>query len=263
MLADWIIGHFPPAYDKMTYLEPFFGSGAVFFSKKPSKVETINDIDAQVINLFRVIRENHEELCRLVEMTPWARAEYEESYEMTGDPLEDARRFLVRAWQAHGSSLHHRHGWRNDTIVESRGTSYTPTWRQLPARILAVVDRLKGAQIENRPALELIKRHNHRSVLIYADPPYVHETRSKRRYYAHEMLDEDHIDLLTALNEHEGPVLLSGYENGLYDEYLAGWHKSATKGFSNSGKDTLEILWLNEKAKAGLSKLSLFDMKEG
>ena len=96
-LAKWIIEQMPPY---KVYLEPYFGSGAILFNKEPKGIETVNDIDGNVVNLFKVIREKPLELARLIELTPWARDEYLQSYEKTGDSLEDARRFLVRCWQA-------------------------------------------------------------------------------------------------------------------------------------------------------------------
>lgn len=101
-LAVWILERMPPHEQ---YVEPFFGSGAVFFRKQPSRLETINDLDGDVVNLFRVIREAPEELAAAAWATPWAREEYEASYERPGglDPAERARRFLVRCWQSHGS----------------------------------------------------------------------------------------------------------------------------------------------------------------
>lgn len=166
-LAQWIVNHITA---HTTYLEPYFGSGAVFFAKKPSAIETINDLDGNVVNLFKVIRDNPHELAALVEMTPWARDEYYAAYELTGDPLEDARRFLVRMWQAYGAKSSDRCGWRND-IQGRKGTSCPKQWRRIPKQIPAVAERLKDAQIENQPALELIARYRYREVLIYADPP--------------------------------------------------------------------------------------------
>ena len=99
-IVKWILGFMP---EHEVYLEPFFGSGAVFFNKRPARIETINDIGSDVVNLFRVIRTKTDELAALIEMTPWARDEYLESYYKTGDELEDARRFLVRCWQAYGT----------------------------------------------------------------------------------------------------------------------------------------------------------------
>lgn len=246
-LAEWIISHFPP---HTVYLEPFFGSGAVFFTKPPSKVETINDIDGQVVNLFRVIRERPEELAALVEMTPWAREEYYASYELTGDPLEDARRFLVRCWQAHGAKRGERTGWAHQVRAEPDGIA-PKRWRQLRQRILAVAERLKYAQIEQRPALELIPRYAHREALIYADPPYPLSTRAGH-LYAHEMSNQDHIALLDALDAHPGPVVLSGYACELYDRRLAHWARATRKTFKEKGQTAEEVLWLSPVCAAAL-----------
>lgn len=242
-LAKWIVSHLPK---HTTYLEPFFGSGAVFFNKIPSHVETINDLDGQVVNLFRVMRERAEELAALVEMTPWSRKDYYASYEPAEDPLEDARRFLVRMWQAYGAMSAHRTGWRSD-VQGRQNTSCARVWRQLPARILAVADRLKDAQIEHRPALEVIEAYRYPDVLIYADPPYSLDTRSGR-IYRHEMTDADHLDLLDALDKHPGPVLLSGYACTLYDDRLQHWGRKTARAIAEGGRERQEVLWLNPVA---------------
>jgi len=242
-LAKWIISYFPP---HTTYLEPFFGSGAVFFNKKPSKVETINDIDGNVVNLFKVVRDRPEELARLIEFTPWARDEYYASYEKTGDELEDARRFLVRCWQAFGTRTNCRTGWRND-VQGRRGTSCVKQWRALPKTIQAVTERLKDAHIENLPALQLIKRHAYKSVLIYADPPYPLQARSGKMY-AHEMSDQDHIELLDALDNHPGPVIISGYSCELYDNRLSHWTRKTKPALAEKGQIREEVIWINPVA---------------
>lgn len=239
-LADWIVGHLP-AHE--VYLEPFFGSGAVFFTKAPSRMETINDLDGRLVNFFRVLRDEPAALVRAVEFTPWSRAEYELSYEVSPDPVEDARRFAVRCWQAFGSSTGTRVGWRND-VQGKLGRSTCHTWADLPDRIVAVTQRIRGVQIENRPALEVIARHAYANVLIYADPPYVTATR-RDRLYAHEMTDADHRALIAALVTHPGPVLLSGYRCELYDELLAGWHSIDRTMLAEKGQTRVECLWLN------------------
>jgi len=242
-LADWIDSYIPP-HD--VYLEPFFGSGAVFFNKLPSQLETINDINGDVVNLFRILRDSPDELARLIELTPWAREEYLASYEPTDNELERARRFMVRCWQARATRIGFATGWRHD--VKGRlNTSCPRTWNELPTVIQAVAGRLKLAQIEQQPAIELIQRYAYPGVLIYADPPYPVSTR-QRNIYAEEMTDADHVELLNVLKAHPGPVLLSSYENELYNEYLSGWRKTVKQSQAEAGKIATEVLWLNEHA---------------
>lgn len=251
-LAEWIISFMPP---HTTYLEPFFGSGAVFFNKAPSKVETINDIDGNVVNLFRVIREQPEELAALIEMTPWARDEYYASYEKTGDSLEDARRFLVRCWQARSASTCGKTGWCNDVQGLSY-TTYTKRWsRLLPERIMQSAIRLKNAYIENTHYLELIKLH--KNALVYADPPYLLNTRASKMY-AYEMTDADHIELLEALDAHPGPVLLSGYACELYDTRLKHWRRETIKAQAEKGQIREEVLWINPLAARAQRQIRIF-----
>jgi DNA adenine methylase len=243
-IADWIISYLPP---HTHYLEPYFGSGAVFFNKPPSNVETINDIDGQVVNLFRVLREQPDELVRLIEFTPWSRQEYYESYTLTGDPLEDARRFLVRCWQGHGTRTNSRTGWRNK-VTDAKTTDYVAIWARLPRRITAIGSRLKNVQVENTPAVDLIQRNNADNVLIYADPPYNLNTRSGPMY-AHEMNDADHEELLEVLDKHPGPVLLSGYANPMYDERLKHWDRVTKRALAEKGKERTEVLWINPQGR--------------
>lgn len=186
---------------------------------------------------------------------PISRDEYYASYEQTGDELEDARRFLVRCWQAYGAKTSYRAGWRCDVRINSNA-SRTKTWRSLPSRILAIVDRLRYAQIENQPAAQIIKRFKSPKVLIYADPPYVLSTRSQR-LYKHEMDDDDHLELLDLLDAHPGPVLLSGYDCLLYSKRLKHWTKRTKIAVTERGYRE-EVLWINPVAADLLSSFRLF-----
>lgn len=244
-----------------TYLEPFFGSGAVFFNKEKSPIETINDLDSSVVNLFKVIRDHSEELAYKIKFTPLSREEYYQSYE-DPDPkesdIEQARRFLVRCWQAIGAKTSDRTGWRS--LIASNGPDTAKDWDRLPQKILLVADRLKQAQIENQPASKLIERYKRDDVLIYADPPYILETRTKR-HYKHELTTEDHVELLKLLNDHPGPVLLSGYEHDLYNDLLNKWHKQSISVLAEAGAKRQEVLWINPVAATqGYYQESLFNM---
>lgn len=245
-MAQWIISHFPPF---QSYVEPYFGSGSVFFSLPVApRHAVLNDKSKHIVNLFEVMRTRCDELCMMVELTPWARDEYAISDELTGDPLEDARRFLVRCWQAHGTRLNSKTGWRHNGSKEGKWKQEYQIWNQLPSRIVAVAQRLKRAEIENRDAMEIIERFAHNTAcLLYVDPPYVLSTRSGAMY-EHEMNNADHIQLLEALNRHTGMVVLSGYDHPLYDAMLAGWQRLSIDTLIEKGNIRTESLWLNEKA---------------
>lgn len=243
-MAPALVASFPP---HVAYLEPFFGGGSVFFTKAPSRLETLNDLDGMVVNLFRVMRDRPGDLARAVALTPYAREEYLVSYEPpTGDELEDARRFLVRTWQTRSAQTGGRAGWRwvIDPIARNAASH---EWSDLPDRILASAGRLKLAQIERRPALEIIALHAHPDTLIYADPPYPLATRYKK-LYKHEMTDADHAALLDALDAHPGPVVLSGYACPLYDDRLGHWQREEIAATAEGGRARTEIVWRNTKA---------------
>lgn len=242
-IADWIIEKMPEHH---SYLEPYFGSGAIFFNKEPSNIETINDIDEDVINLFKVIRNNTEELIKKITYTPYSRKEYDSAFivDKQDDDIELARKFLIRCWQGIGSHSKYKSGWKND--VQGRERAYAVrNWYRLPDRIYDIIDRLKEVQIENIPAVELIKRFNSEKVLIYADPPYLMNTRMKNMY-KYEMTDEQHKELLEALLQHKGPAMISGYDNDIYNKYLKNWNKYQINNLAEHGIKRIETLWIKK-----------------
>ncbi len=241
--APWIIGQFPR---HAHYLEPFFGSGIVLMNKPPAAHEVVNDLDDNVVNLFRVIRECGDQLADLVEMTPYARAEYELcKSEYSHDPVEQARRFVVQCWQGHGSSAGGRGaGWKNGG-QHGANQMVAQTWQRVPDRIRAVIERMRGVEIEHRPALEVIERYGTEDTLIYADPPYPKSTRNGRFYVHDDMTDADHLALLDVLDAHLGPVVLSGYHCALYDGRLAHWQMRERRVQAEKGNTRTEVLWLN------------------
>lgn len=241
-IAKWIISFFPEHH---SYLEPFFGSGAVLFNKSRSNIETVNDLDGNVVNLFEWIRKDPEKLAREIYLTPYARQVYDEAFSAVSEgSLQKAVNFYIRLNMGHGfRTTGEKVGWKND--VQGREKAYAAMdWKQLPEKIMQAAERLRGVQIENRPAVELIERFNYPNVLVYADPPYVLGTRHGKQYRC-EMEDKDQNDLLDVLLSHKGPVLLSGYDNDLYNDRLEGWHREETFCHSQSCSRKREILWMN------------------
>lgn len=241
-MASWIISHFP---DHHSYLEPFFGSGAILFNKTRSHIETVNDLDGNVINLFEWIKNDPEKLAREIYYTPYARQVYEQTYgQEPEDSLGRAVNFYIRLNMGHGfRTTGEKVGWKND--VQGRERAYAAQdWMHLPEKIYQAAERLRGVQIENLPAVDLIQRFNYSNVLIYADPPYVLSTRHGKQYRC-EMDDRAHEELLDMLLAHKGPVLISGYDNDLYNDRLRGWCREETVGQNMATGKTREIIWMN------------------
>lgn len=241
-LADWIISFIPKHH---SYLEPFFGSGAVLLRKPRSNIEMVNDLDNRVVNLFECIRDNPQRLARMIYMTPYARVEYEKAYiETPEDKFEEALYFCIRLNMGHGfRTTGERVGWKND--VQGRERAYAAMdWCSLPERIIQSAERLRGVQIENRPAAELIERFNFENVFIYCDPPYMLNTRHGKQYRC-EMDDKDHEILLRLLLKHKGTVLISGYDTDLYRDMLGHWNRYEHTAYTQTSKKKREVLWMN------------------
>ena len=232
-----------------TYVEPFFGSGAVLFNKQLSDIETVNDLDSNVVNLFHCIQEDSQNLARMVMSTPFSREVYELSYGNTDsleNPYAKAVNFLVQCWQGHGfRSNGYKVGWKNDVVGRERSYALW-NWYRLPTWIIEIAERFRMVQIENRPAMELIEKYNYNNVFMYIDPPYLLSTRSGKQY-KHEMSAADHEELLKALQQSKAKIMISGYESELYDDYLIKWEKKQFSSCAEHGKPRMETVWMNYK----------------
>lgn len=257
-LAPWIVAQFPP---HRVYVEPFGGAASVLLRKPRSYAEIYNDLDGDVVNLFRVLRSARAgELIEALRLTPFARAEFEESYVATDDPVERARRLIVRSQMGFGSDGHNieiRTGFR----ANSNRSSTTPAhdWVNYPDALARIVARLAGAVVECRDAAEVMARHDGPDTLHYVDPPYLPATRSQKsrrgkvRYhaYAHEMTDADHERLLAFLPGLQGAVVLSGYPSAMYDDALPGWSRLERRALADGARERTEVMWINPAAHAG------------
>ncbi len=244
-IAPWIISHMPGHH---SYVEPYFGCGAVLFTKAPSAIETVNDLDGDVVNFFQVVKDpgSRRALQDWISYTPYARQVYDDVYAAEPkDAVERAGYFAVRSMQGHGFRMTgEKSGWKKD--VYGRENAYTVrNWNILPECIAGMAYRLKQVQIENRPALEVIREFNHENVLMYLDPPYIMSTRGGRKQYRHEMSDQDHLDLLETITGSKAKIMISGYDCELYDFYLGDWNKAKIAARTQSNKHRTETLWMN------------------
>lgn len=248
-MAKEIVSIMPP---HRSYLEPFFGSGAVLFNKPPSAIETVNDIDGDITNFFKVLREQPDELAEAISLTPYSREVFDDAHKNRGtDPFDRAYRFAIRSKMGHGFKTNQKTGFKIDVYARER--SYcVGCWNRLPGDIREAAVRLKEVQIENQPALDLIRKFNHSNVLIYADPPYLLNTRGGKQY-RYEMSEQEHLDLLAVLIQHKGYVILSAYPSEMYERELRGWSKFTRKSHNQNNDQRTEVLWSN------FSIPSLFD----
>ena len=243
-IAHWIISKFPQHH---SYLEPFFGSGAVLFTKPRSNIETVNDLDGEVVNLFKWIRRDPERLANEIFWTPYSRDVYEEAFsgmKTESDSFQRAVNYYTYMMMGYGFRTNgNKTGWKID--LQGREKSYAANmWCDAPRKILQAAERLRGVQIENRPAVQLIRRFNFPNVLVYADPPYLMETRYGEQYRM-EMSEQDHLELLECLMNHKGPVLLSGYRSDLYCNTLRDWHFESIVCRNQRADAAEECLWMN------------------
>ena len=257
LAAPWVISCFP---QHRAYLEPCAGGASVLARKRPCEVEVINDANGRVVNFFQQLRDNAAELIRRVELTPWAEDEYRECQRPADDAVEDARRLYVTSWQSVHGVGSDRSGWRwmADPDVR-RGLSPSVDW--ITNDLTAFAQRLRRVHIMNRDALAVIRRMQViDSCLIYFDPPYTLERRTRRDGYgAFEVTEEWHAEAAELLRRHAGYVVVSGYSSPLYEQlYEAhGWRRIDRAFQGNSGSMRVESLWLNPATQAALDHAEL------
>jgi DNA adenine methylase len=250
---DWLLPLLP---DATHYCEPFGGSAAVLLNREPAPVETYNDIDGEVVNFFRVLRDQQEALIQSIGLTPFSREEFRKA--IAADPnlsdLERARCFFIRARQVRtGLAQTASEGrWAHCKLTSRAGMAGAVSrWLGSVEGLSEIVQRLLRVQIENDRAIDVIKRYDSPETLFYCDPPYPHDSRGDRNAYAFEMTDEEHRDLAKVLKNVGGKVALSGYDCSLMQELYGDWHcLKAPEKLCHSIKTTRqEVLWVNFETK--------------
>lgn len=260
-LAPWVLTFFPP---HRIYVEPFGGGASLLMRKPRSYGEVYNDLESEVVNVFRVLRDpvHAEQLKRMVELTPFARDEFFAAYQPSDCRIQRAHNMIIRAYMGFGSASMtrtHKTGFRSNS--NRSGTTPAHDWANWPKQISDFTTRLQGVVIENRHAAEVIDQHDTPETLHYIDPPYPWGTRQgmgegrSNHAYKHEMSDEDHTELSELLHRVVGMVIISGYPCDLYDKELyRGWKRHERKHFADGARERTEVIWLNDAAANALNK---------
>lgn len=251
-LADQIADVLP---EHTHYVEPFAGSLAVLLAKPRSKMETVNDLDGDLMNFWRVLRDQPQDLARVMDLTPHSRAEQTIAYGLTDcDDLERARRVWVLLSQGRGSTLR-KTGWRFYRDPAGSSCSMPDYLSAYTERVPPVATRIHGVSLECRDALEVVREYGkHPNVLLYCDPPYLATSRNSTNY-RHEMATADqHAELADALRSVKASVVLSGYHSPLYEDLYDGWHRAEMAAWTGNGirgeatktdGNRVEVLWSN------------------
>lgn len=255
-LAPWLLSMFPP---HRTYVEAFGGAASVLLQKPRSKAEVYNDLDDEVVNVFRVLRDplSAAVLRRRLYLTPFARTEFQCGYEPPTDAIDAAAKMITRSFMGFGSASTtrmHQTGFRSSSQRSKTG-SPTPAqdWANWPEQVPLFIERLRTVCIENRDAAVVMAQHDAPTTLHYVDPPYVPATRSSLKhkglqrghYYKHDMDDAGHRRLAEVLRSLSGMVIVSGYRSALYEELYGDWQRLDRNHRADGGRARVESVWMN------------------
>lgn len=239
-ISGWVLSHFPK---HRVYTEAFGGAASCLLRKERSYAEIYNDLNGELVNLFRVVRDNGEELLRKIKLTPFSRQEMLEAYDHSIDPVEQARRTIVKANMGHGSdSLYRQNGFRGS--VNRAGSTPSHDWASYPSALARIIERFQGVVIESMEAVGVLEKYDSPDTLHYVDPPYLAETRQARHGYVHELTDLDHCAMSEVLHKLRGGVVLSGYPSPLYEDLYKGWRRVERESFAYCAKKRTEVLWI-------------------
>lgn len=277
-LGPKLLDIFPP---HRVYTEVYCGAASVLMQKPRCYSEIINDLDGELLNVFRVLQDR-KKAARLeakLRITPYHRAEFLLSYKQSRSEIERARRTIIRSLMGFGSDSVSRtkascagFNTRLSSVMATgfhwnanrSGTTPAHDWKSYPNQIKHFTERLQGVIIEQRPALEILAKMDYADALHYIDPPYPFSGRTSEEHrYRHEMTDADHEQLAAALKKLKGAVIISSYRGPLYDRLFKGWHRIEWTGgqfCSNNSNSQVrtECAWLNPSAFDRMPQRKLF-----
>lgn len=246
-ISGWVVENFPK---HTVYTEVYGGAASCLLRKPRCYAEIYNDLNGELVNLFKVVRDQGPELLRKIQLTPFSRQEMIEAYDHSVDAVEQARRTIVKANMGHGSdSLYRANGFRGS--VNRAGSTPSHDWASYPEVLQRIIERLQGVVIESMEALGVLQKYDGPEALHFVDPPYLMDTRAGGRAggrathtYKHELTDLDHIALANVLHGLRGQVVLSGYPSPLYEELYSGWRRIERKAYACMAKERTEVLWI-------------------
>ncbi|MBF2754204.1 MAG: DNA adenine methylase [Gammaproteobacteria bacterium AqS3] len=218
-ILSWLINQFPKSF---SFVDVFGGSGVVSLNVVDRYKRVVwNDIDRNVVNFFKVLRDDSEELIRLIELTPVARDEHLAAWEYSDYPVENARRFFVRMTQSFNNyGLKGRCSWLGGSL-ESKKSRAGYVFARVKG-LEEVVRRLQHIEIENKPFHDLIEKESHPDNFFFVDPPYLNSTRNGSAY-AHDMTDDEHERLFRMLDQSPANAVVCGHRSDLYDDLYKSW----------------------------------------
>lgn len=247
----WLISKFPAG--NFHFIDIMCGSANVALNVDYPLI-TINDVNNEVINLFKVLREHDQEFFRMLYFTPFSRAELnliitDNKNEVELDPMERARRYFALCQLSYGAngSQNNHYGTGFEWKTVKSGFYRVDNWNAKLEKLSKIVDKLRTFQIENSNALELFDKVNTPGNIVYFDPPYLLHTRKSKKRYRHEVDESFHHQLAEKLKTAKCFVAVSGYDSPIYDDIFSYLHKTTDISKKmNVGKiDSKECLWTN------------------
>lgn len=234
-VKDWILSNFPENYEDMTYVEPYGGGANLLFCKNKSKFEVINDLNSDVVNIFRAVRDEPSELIKGLSiqkctLESFNKAANKKSFDGYMDRA--VNEIFLRRVSANGSK------------EKFSKPSNLETWKKQNKEISEFSKRIKDVYILNKQALDVIEKFNINDSFVYCDPPYLHENKVSKVVYSSEMTPECHMKLYQILDSFKGKAIISGCISPLYKRIYKNWNlEKNTINKSNSRE--VEIIWKN------------------